>query len=143
MSTIAFKDGILASDSACLQSGTSIGKMKKVYRVGKCLIGLCGETAFFTEFVDWFRDGADDADTFPWTGDWNALVVSPNNPITLYDNNSMTPLVFSKKDKYIAIGSGMDIALGCLYNGGSAKEAVQAAIKHNSSTKGPVRTYKV
>lgn len=143
MTTISFKDGIMAADSACSEDDTNLGRIKKVYRIGKCIIGMCGETSSFQGFADWFRDGADDAETFPWSGDWSALVVAPDKPITLYGNESMTPLVFSKKDKYIAIGSGMDVALGCMYNGGSAKDAVKAAIKHNTSTKGPVRTYRL
>lgn len=147
MTTVAFrfdkKGGEMAADSSCIDGDTHYGGNKKVWRIGKCLIGFCGEISPSLSFVKWFKFGADDESVYPWGTDFDALVACPNGDLRLYDGRAMEPVLFSKREKYMAIGSGADVALGCMYQGGSAVEAVRAAIKFNTNTKGPVRAYRI
>lgn len=136
----------MAGDSACIDGGTGqthTGANKKIWRVGKCLIGFAGDITAGLAFVEWFRAGADDADCYPWSEEIETLVVCPGGEMRIYYTNSMEPLVYSKREKYIAIGSGLDVALGAMHQGASAVEAIRAAIKHNTNTKGPVRSYRM
>jgi hypothetical protein len=138
------KGGTMASDSACISDGTThVGGTKKVWRVGKCLIGICGDLAACLAFIEWFKAGADDADCYPWSEEIEALVTCPDGSMKTYHGNSMEPIEYSKRESYIAIGSGLDIALGCMYQGGGAIDAVRAAIKYNTNSKGPVRSYRM
>lgn len=133
----------MAADSGCFDGDTHVGSNKKIWRVGKCLIGFAGNIASCLNFVQWYKSGADEESIYPWGDDIEALVVFPDGSMRTYYGNSMEPIVFSSREKYIAIGSGMDVALGCLFQGGSAVDSIRAAIKHNVNSKGPVRSYRL
>jgi 20S proteasome alpha/beta subunit len=133
----------MASDSSCSENDTHVGGIKKIHKVGKCLIGFCGEISSGQKFVEWYKEGADDQELYPWGGDFDALVVTPDGTIKMYEKTSMEPIAISKKEKYAAIGSGIDVALGCMFQGGSAADAIRSAIKHNMGSKGPVRAQRI
>lgn len=143
MTTIAYKAGLIASDSSCLDGDINTGASRKIWRAGKCLVGFCGEFTGGLNFLKWYKLGADDETSYPWGGNFDALVVLPDGSFKMYEQNSMEPIEFSKRDKYIAIGSGAEVALGCMFNGGTAKDAVRAAVKFDTGTKGPIRTLKL
>ena len=133
----------MAVDSSCIDGDTHVGGHKKIWRVGKCLIGFCGEITGALGFVNWYKNGADCDETYPWGSQFEALVVCPDGSMKMYDGHSQIPIQLSKREKYIALGSGLDVALGCMYMGGTAVDAIKVAVKHNVNTKGPVRSYKM
>lgn len=145
MTTICYRTDTkeMSSDSSCLDGDTHAGGIRKVWRIGKCLVGFAGTITAGLQFLQWYKLGADDEALFPWGAELHVLVITPDNKIKMYEANSMEPVVLSKRDKYMAIGSGMDVALGALHAGASSADAVRAAIKHNINSKPPVRTYKL
>lgn len=135
MTTIAYARGLMAADSSAWVGETYAHKTRKLWRVGGGLVGMAGALIAMEAFVRWIADGAHEED-YP-TGDYDAIVVDPNGRVSLYEGGGPDPVV--SRDPYVAIGSGMMVALGALYAGADARAAVRAAIKHTGTSKPPVR----
>ena len=135
MTTIACRDRILASDSACIEGDTIAHEMKKLFRVRGMLVGCCGLATDISNFVHWLRKGAD-VDDYPKMRQFSALIVAHDGTVTGFEEMSPHGLVITAP--YCAIGTGMDVALGAMYAGASAVEAVKAARAHNTATVGRV-----
>jgi hypothetical protein len=93
------------------------------------------------EFLKWIKGGADEDEWPKSRGAFHAMVVSPNGKLKLFESGGPEPC--STNDRYCAIGSGGDIALGALAEGASASRAVRWAIKHCANCKPPVRSYRI
>ena len=50
---------------------------------------------------------------------------------------------FEMKDKFVAVGSGSEVAIGAMDRGASAVQAVRTAIKYNSGCGGDVQVLKL
>jgi len=82
MTTIAYKDGVMAADSLSTCNGIRNGTFPKVhaYKIltgGYCLIGFCGEPAHITKAIAAIVDKNQDprpSDSWP-EGDYMALIV--------------------------------------------------------------------
>src|SRR5882672_6469962 len=58
MTTIAFKDGYVASDTAVEWQGTIMGYVNKIVRTKHGgLAGAAGDACFCNEFLKWFKAG--------------------------------------------------------------------------------------
>ena len=148
MTTIAYKDGIMAGDGQCTWSGTKICKTdKKVFEInlGKrtTLIGMAGDVSHCYEFLDWFKKGAVLEQKPKFEEDFEdfiALVVkdpgTEKEAIVTYMQNSSYPC--NVDIPYFAIGSGTEYALGAMYAGASAIEAVECAIMLDVNTGGEI-----
>lgn len=140
MTVVAYRDGVLASDSAASEGDTIAHGIKKIYRVRGNLIGCAGYLSDISKFINWFRAGGEE-DEFPKMKDLSALMVSREGNVYCYDHIGPTPTQITSS--YCATGSGMQIALGAMYAGADAVQAVKAAIKHNGGCAGPVRTLRL
>lgn len=127
MTTIAYRDGIMASDTRAF-SGYSlpIGQKRKIHRLQNGgLVGVSTNRAGIAEvLVEWVRAGADLKDS-PQMGEkkFSILWVKPGGGV-FYANDEFAftgPLT----GRFWAIGSGDGIALGIMAMGGSAKKAVE------------------
>lgn len=143
MTTIAYKDGMMAGDTK-INGGKidTFAFMKKVIKIDGCLIGATGNIDIIQWFFKNFRgswvtrnyvsthslnlNGKDDV--------FEALVVTPKKKIFLFEEK-MFPVEVGTVG-YIAIGSGADVATGALYMGASPLQAVAAAIRHDIYTGG-------
>jgi len=143
MTTVVYRDGVLAADRQVTMGVTHVGKMRKVYRrPDGALIGGRGDTSLLVKFFDWFMAGeqgyrprlksayadGDDAET-------QLIIVRPNGSVELHDSLGYTPI---QKGKFFAIGSGAEVAYGALEMGATAVQAVRAAAKHDIHTGGGV-----
>lgn len=140
MTVVAYRDGVLAADSAASDGDTIAHDIKKCWRIRGNLIGCAGFVTDITKFILWFRDGADE-DEFPKMRDLSALMVTPDAKIYSYDQLGPAPTECTSK--YVAMGSGGAIALGAMYAGADAVTAVKAAIKHSHGCAGPIRTLRL
>lgn len=139
MTTIAYKDGIIAYDGRVSRGSTIVyddfDKMRE--REGVCFFGT-GSTGDINELVGaWFGEeviGECDA---------NALVLHDGN-LTLigYDEGKVwkSPVVL---DRPYAIGSGADHALTAFDMGATAYQAIEMAMKRDCGTGGKIRTLTV
>jgi ATP-dependent protease HslVU (ClpYQ) peptidase subunit len=142
VTTICYRDGILAADSLITMGDTKVhGHMRKISRVHGFMIGLSGGAADCSEFLMWCKAGGDNTDHPPPKGTYSALVVDEKGKVLEIENGKYLPK-FSKA-KFHAIGSGGPYALAAMYAGASATEAVKIAAKIDTATGLPVKTLKL
>lgn len=145
MTTIVYRDGIMAADSRCTMNteagGSRVSKCEKLYRkttVDKedVIIGLAGDSGPGLVFLDWFGTGVKEppASLIEGDGDFTALVLRRAG-LFEYDKWCRGEQV---RGRFYAVGSGAKAALGALYMGASAKRAVQIACKIDPYSAGPI-----
>lgn len=142
MTTIAYKDGVLAADTITIQSGTKFyGRSKILRRPDGVLIASAGSCAWGDAFRQWALDGCKgnppcihEKDTDGGTG----MVITPDGVLTIWNTDAGGVLPMRFKPPYYATGTGMDLAMGAMFMGASADMAVRAAVHHDSNTGGDV-----
>lgn len=138
MSTIAYKDGVLAADTACICNGVYEGRISKTERcLDGTIVAVTGDAAALAPFRDWISSGSK-KDERPNVEDFSGLVVRPGGSVRNYDTH-FVPLDITAD--FYAIGSGRDIALGAMAAGASAKEAVEIACRYDVGSRAPVEVY--
>lgn len=145
MSTIAYRAGVMAGDSK-ISAGSlnTFGFMNKVKKVDGFLLGGTGNI----ELVAWFfknfkpswvtrKTWSDDSRVASGKDDeFEALVITPNRKVILIEEK-MIPIEIGTIG-YVAIGSGSPVAMGAMFAGADAPQAVAAAIRHDEGTGGKV-----
>lgn len=139
MSTIVYRDGIMAADSRGYTKGaTPIGAKLKVWDVAG--VGLIGITTFRPGLgellVRWMRDGKQRDQAPGGELAFEMLHVTPGGEVFYYHDNlePSGPIIAD----YYAVGSGSEYALGAMAMGATAVQAVQAACMHDIWSTGPV-----
>lgn len=137
MTTVVYRDGILASDSAVWDGAdysTMAHKTKKLFRLKDgSIVGIYGTLHTCLNLIAYLN-----GDEKPGRLEGaSAIVVKPSGRIICYEGATQIPVI---KARYIAAGSGASVALGALFQGANAMEAVKAAIYHDSGSRGPVRS---
>lgn len=136
MTTIAYRDGVLAADTLTTRGYTAIDGAMKVASGPHGLGGACGNYGFVTAWLEWVSgeraerpvpvQTADDTDV--------GLLITPEGAIMVYEGSGH----YQIRAPYYAIGSGRDQALGAMHAGASAANAIRAAIEHDTYTGGTV-----
>lgn len=137
MTTIAYKDGVIACD-ARITNGTTItydDYDKVIERDGVSFV-LCGYLCDYAKLIGaWFGE------TFTVAVEASALVYDGNSLCyAAYDVNEglcKTPILMERP---YAIGSGSSHALTAMDMGATAYQAVEMAMKRDSCTGGKIRT---
>lgn len=142
MTTIAYKDGVIAYDSRACCGNTIFddGFDKKVERKG-VLFFLSGATSEFDLFIESYFEGKNVAGR-PLNIAGFVVVDSE-----LWDAAIDEEGIFWKSklrlDACYAYGTGTDHALTAMDMGASAVEAIKWAIKRDCKTGGEIRTFKI
>lgn len=141
MTTIAFRDGVMAADTRAYTGGRPpIGRKVKIQRLDDgTLIGCSSTTPGQGEAViRWFAAGADPHNTPPGEAKTTLLAVKPNGEVYFASDsyNLSGPL----SGDYFAIGSGDSYALGAMAMGASAERAVEVACDLDVWSEGPITT---
>lgn len=157
MSTVAYRDGIMASDSACVSAGIVQFHVTKMYELDcGSLCGICGD-ADHEPLLRILQDGEEgmiarvtiDRDALNDVGvTGEALVVTPDGTVHYImcgkkycDHVLAVPM---GPRAYYAIGHGKELALGAMAAGEllgiqvDAVTAVRAAAVHSTTTCLPV-----
>lgn len=138
MTTIVFRDGIMAADTRAYSGHpTPIGEKQKIYRLDDgSLLGVSTTKPGLSEtFRNWINDGSD-YDKVPINPgpDLNltAILVNTKGEVYYYhDDVWPSGPIYAK---YYAIGSGDQYAYGALSCGASAEAAVAVASQHDPWT---------
>lgn len=148
MTTIAYANGVMASDSAatCSRTGQKVLMGAKIFRINSDLVmGFVGEPDM-REAVKFFRDVRCERelptaqDIFQIFKDDALLVFCKPRKIFYLETDKKVSNIYRCADKYAAMGSGSDVARGFMFWGGDARGAIKAACKHNAFTSGPIKT---
>lgn len=146
MTTIVYRDGILAGDTRAYSGDRSpIGQKQKIFQVVNSdgsftTFGVSSPIVGLPERVrKWFENEKHFDFEPPIQSDesFQALEINGKGEVFYY-NGSFTPSGPLMAD-YFAIGSGMDFAIGALEMGATAQQAVVAASKGDMFTGGVVQ----
>lgn len=135
MTTIVYRDGILAADTRATHSGSILPERnKKVHRLrdGR-LFAWCGDAGLGQRVLDHFNDPSKAAPEISDKG--GALVIGLDGSIWTYEYNAM---LLARGAPYRAMGSGRCEAYGALAMGASARRAVSVAAMFDTGTGGGV-----
>lgn len=132
MTTIAYREGVMAGDGRATQGGTVMSStQKKVcrFRDGS-LFGYAGDREDGERLKQAIKAGA----AAPKLGNINALLVTPDGKIRFYEGQVWVDV----KDLYTATGSGSPHALTAMDCDLGAVDAVKKAILRDPSSGGRV-----
>jgi 20S proteasome alpha/beta subunit len=135
MTTIAYKDGVLAADRRVTKGDQIVQyKHRKAYKnVEGWLYAGSGTVSDLKRFEAWAE--TDDGSKTPPKGDYEGLMVSPEGRVWAVEGGVMWRMTGAK---FMAIGSGGPVALGALHAGADAVQAVKIAQLVDSSSGGGV-----
>lgn len=140
MTTIAYRDGILAGDTLRTSNGMRDGFTRKVHKIGRLLIAACGTAALCAEFRSWVVAGLNGPSPFnDKKGDegGNGLVIMPDGLAVIWGSSGPWAL---KQVPFVAMGSGEQVAMGAMAMGASAEQAVAAAMSLDTGSGGAVQS---
>ncbi|MDB6036001.1 MAG: proteasome and subunit [Verrucomicrobiales bacterium] len=139
MTTIAFRDGILASDSLASYGETKVpGDMQKLFRLRDgSAAGVTGSEGEWRRVIAWL-DGDRGAPQPQPIGEnrSSVIVLHIDGTIEIFEDGYH----FTESSKFMAWGSGQPAALGALHAGMSAADAVRIATMVDKSSGGAVQT---
>lgn len=147
MTTIAYRDGVIAADT-CVSISTEAGGARK-FRTEKLfrkrvkvkgrfeehILGTAGEASPSLVFVDWYGSGKPAPEIFADLGpDFTILIATPRGLFEA-DAYCRPERVF---ESFYAIGSGAKAALGAMHAGANARQAVAIACKIDPYSAPPI-----
>lgn len=133
MTTIAFKNGVLAADTRWSDEGRSDDYSPKIWRVGKVLIGACGSRSAAAKFRQWVLDGMNGNSPYEGNPIGNGMLVAPGGKLVCWCGAGPWPVVSMP---FYALGSGTHYAQGAMAAGATAEEAVRIASRYDQATGG-------
>ncbi len=135
MTTIAYKDNIIAYDSRSCKGNTIFDDdSDKHVEEGGVHFFMCGDASKCGEFLSAYHGEPNDVEI-------EAFMIK-DGKVYLCSVNDMGEF-WSVRSKTWAIGSGSEFALAAMDLGKSAKDAVKVAMKRDTGTGGKIRTFKV
>lgn len=139
MTTIAYRDGVLAADTlVSTNSGWRDGSMSKVVRRGRLLAAACGNTGCMQVFLDWVRAGCR-AEPPRMDENTEGAIFMPDGLIIVFEQPGATPI----RTPFYAMGSGARFAIGAMEAGAGAVEAVAIACRRDTASGGRVQKLQV
>jgi ATP-dependent HslUV protease subunit HslV len=136
MTIIAYKNGIMAADSAVWTGYIYGGEITKIIKTPNgSLVGASGNHAICSKFRAWAL--LENEET-PWEGgdSFYGVIVKKDGTIMMYyDKNGIGEICY--EDSH-AIGCGYEIALGAMDAGATAIRAVEIAIKRHAYCSGKI-----
>ena len=140
MTTIVYKDGVLAADSLVTDRGCRMGSAKKIISSRFGLAGAVGHLGLMQAFLNWAATGRP-ADGRPVPdktddNDFEGLIITPAGQVLWYGGDMVA--VDMTQSEYVCLGSGFRVAMGALEMGATAEQAVRVAAKVDTSTGGPI-----
>ena len=137
MTTIAYRDGVLAADTQINSgNGNRAGHIRKIGRTADgWLWGFTGSTEHMADCAEW----AEGREGKPPAIEGCFILISPDGRHKEWWGKGW----IAAEDPQAAWGSGEKIARGAMHAGASASEAVQAAIALDTDSGGTVTVLRV
>lgn len=143
MTTIVYRAGVLAVDSQACSGWTRDGVSVKGRKVGRILAAASGGSPHCQAFLDWASTGTQglpDMGSSEKDGEhaFGYLFLPSGECVRFHPR--VPPMISA--GPFWSFGSGGFIALGALAVGATAIEAVEAAIRWDIGSGGPVRSWR-
>jgi 20S proteasome alpha/beta subunit len=131
MTTIAYREGILAGDTRVAYGQDVLDDMVKVHVLPDgSLFGGAGDV----EDIKRLQKAMENGDDEPVLKNISAIMIKPNGQVWNYERSVWVRL----RGQYFAIGSGAIAALSAMDAGADAIKAIKIAIRRNTGTGGRV-----
>lgn len=132
MTIICYRDGMLAADRMCSSTVDLIqGYHKKICEKDGSAWASGGAVQDCVAFDQWVRAGRQDGNKPSLSDDKDtslvAILIEQDGTVKHYNYN-LVP--FTMEAPYFAIGGGDMVAIGAMFMGATAEEAVRAACAH-------------
>lgn len=137
MTTIAVKDGVMASDGRVSGSQIWAETDRKIFRIRRMLVGLAGDAVGCNKLLQWLHDGGEGQ--APKAPNTSTLLVHCDGTVWAMDDGKDAVRI----EAPTAIGSGAQFAIGAMLAGKSAAQAVRIAMKRDPNTGGRIRTLRL
>jgi len=134
MTTVAYKDGILAADGRVTAHDdlVSTDEDEKVFKLEDgSLFSAAGDVEDCEDLLEALRNGGDT----PELDDIEALWIKPDGSVYRFERKRWS----KQRGKYFALGSGAGYALAAMDAGADALKAVKIAIKRDPRSGGEVQ----
>lgn len=132
MTTVAYRDGVLAGDTR-VTTGDRINTEKQ-RKVWKLKDGFLFGAAGGIEDIERLKIAIKMGNEPPALTDISAILISPQSQIFLYEGHTWV----KQPDKYYAVGTGHDLAMTAMDCGADAVTAVRMGIKRDTKSGGRV-----
>jgi 20S proteasome alpha/beta subunit len=138
MTTVVYRDSVLASDSMLGSNGAGIGSVKKIWKLKNGnLVGACGTAQGSEKFISYMNGDISKPESIPAL---DAILIDTELKVYFCEDNLQT---YEVQAPFFAVGSGSKFALGAMEMGASAEEAVRVAMKYDISSGGEVQVLKL
>lgn len=136
MTTIVYRDNVLAADSLAFRGDTRLPTEEvKLRRLSDgSVFALCGGAARLLQMERWLNDNAGEIDKIP-IGNSTAVHLPLTGPLMVYEDGGWYE---HPRDQFAAFGGGFQFAYGALHLGASAEQAVGVASVYDAGTGGKV-----
>ena len=136
MTTVVFRNGVMAGDTAIFDRGTYCGEAHKVFRNDRgALLGVCGCMSAMAQLRDWFLAGAEGEPPELKDEDSEGLLVRADGVVEWIGAGRKR---IEMAGEFFAIGSGFHVAMGALAAGATARRAAEIACDLDSKTRRPI-----
>lgn len=141
MTTIAFRDGVLAADTLAVDDEIDLkSHCTKIFLLADCIVAISGDYHAGLRFVEWLKAGRPKRKpNWGKKASFEAYVLTKTG-LTAWDEN-LSPV--PNEDEFCAIGGGGPVATGAMEMGATAIRAVEVATKWHSGTGGRVEHFRL
>lgn len=139
MTTIVYKDGVLAGDTLISEGDYLYGYRPKIFDLEFCIVGIAGASLLYDEFLRFVMGHEFNKEAFKALDlNFKAIVINKHTKRVFCYEKELIEDGDIKTD-FIAFGSGAAIAKGALLMGATAKQAVECAAKLDHYTGGEIQ----
>lgn len=137
MTTIVYRDGIMAADSMLTDWGDIKRQTDKIFIMPDAVIGTAGDDGDILNFLDWWEAGHNSKKKPRRSSvtELHLIIVDATGKASIWAEDYNGEVV---KEPFCSIGSGRGVAYGALEMGATAEQAVKAACKWNLNTREPI-----
>ena len=143
MTTIAYRDGVMATDTLAVGGDLYRGKVRKIQRLEDgSLLGIAGDAGYHCFFEKWLLNKPtwENRPRLPENSDISLLFVRRDGRIF---HSAERLVLVEVETEFIAIGSGGDLAMGAMGAGSTARQAVEIAARFDCFTGGNIDEFRL
>ena len=146
MTTIAYRDGVLAADSLLRCGQTRFGIVRKIIQANGLAAALTGDMQDTVLLRRWLQAGCPECGNdgvSPWAilgQDGGSGIVVGSGGAMIFDYRLRR---YPVEAPFYADGSGADIAIGAMAAGATAEEAVRIACRYDTGSSEPVEVVRL
>lgn len=138
MTTIAANLYEMAADTRVTWDDDTTSSSVKIYTIGSAILGATGDVDEIAKFIEWYTNGS--VGKQPKRSKDFRVIRLNSEGLHIIDSNSYW---LKLDDKFFAVGSGGQFAIGAMEMGATPENAVRIAAKHDLFTNSSITVFKL